>query len=42
MPKNEETYKKDEVNGMGKERSTDAYIAMTAVLACDVILWVMV
>lgn len=34
--------KKGEENGIGKERSSDVYIAMPAVPTCDMILWFMV
>jgi hypothetical protein len=37
VERKEETNKKGEGNGMGKERSTDVCIAMPAMLTCDMI-----
>jgi hypothetical protein len=41
MRKGMKKEKKEEENGMGKERSAAVYIAMPVVLTCDKILWFM-
>jgi len=42
MERKEETKKKRGKNGMGKDRSTDVYIAIPVVLTCDMIVCFMV